>query len=584
MIHGVYANNSSFHSVEFTTGLNVVLAERTDTSTQKDTRNGLGKTTLIEIIDFCLGSKGKSLRIEPLMDWAFTLDLTLAGNRIKATRAIDKHKRIVIDGKTTGWIEEPENDKETGDRVFNIERWKTVLGWAFFGLPRSAYIYKYKPSYRSLISYFIRTGHDAYSDPFSHHRKHKTWDIQLHIAFLLGLNWDYAAKYQEFKDKDQELSKIENLVRTGAMERTLGSVGDLEAERVRLEELEERERNALASFKVHPQYKNIQEEADKITDDIHDLTNKNVIDRRLLARYRESVSVEKPPSDIDLEELYKETGLVFTDAVLRTLAEAKEFHQKIVENRKAFLETEIIKLERQIKQRDEKIAEQTETRATSLDILKTHGALQEMTKLQERYGKIKGDLEYILKRIDDIKDATARKRNIKIAITELAKIAELDHEQRRDIWKMAVRLFNENTQALYETPGRLIINITETGYMYDVEIERSGSEGIGMMKIFCFDLMLLQFNFYQEKGIDFLIHDSILYDSVDSRQRALALERAAEVSKQLGSQYICALNSDKVPRNDFTEGFDFDQHVRLTLTDKEPSGRLLGFQFEIPEK
>jgi uncharacterized protein YydD (DUF2326 family) len=85
MIHGISANQSSFHSVTFTTGLNVVLAERTDTSTQKDTRNGVGKSTLIDIIDFCLGSnqpKGKGLMIEPLENWAFTIDITLAGNRI----------------------------------------------------------------------------------------------------------------------------------------------------------------------------------------------------------------------------------------------------------------------------------------------------------------------------------------------------------------------------------------------------------------------------------------------------------------------------------------------------------------------
>ena len=66
MIHGVYANQSSFHPVKFSTGLNVVLAERTHASSQKDTRNGLGKSTLIEIIDFCLGGSGQVLRNETL--------------------------------------------------------------------------------------------------------------------------------------------------------------------------------------------------------------------------------------------------------------------------------------------------------------------------------------------------------------------------------------------------------------------------------------------------------------------------------------------------------------------------------------
>lgn len=584
MIHGVYANQSSFHPVEFTTGLNVVLAERTDTSTQKDTRNGLGKTTLIEIIDFCLGATGKSLRIEPLKEWVFTLDITLVGNRIKASRAIDSHNRIVIDGPTTGWIEQPDEDKDTGERVFNLERWKTLLGWALFGLPRTDDTHKYKPSYRSLISYFIRKGLNAYSDPFLHYRQQKTWDSQLHIGFLLGLNWEYAAQWQELKDKEQALKVIDHAIKTGAIEGVLGSVGELEAERVSLERQVDRDRDALANFKVHPQYKTVQEEADRITADIHELVNQNVTDRRRLTLYKESIAVEKPPSDSALEKLYEEAGLIFPDAVRRTLLQAKEFHQKIVENRKAFLETEIRRLERLIQKRDEEITQLTEVRAKSLGILRTHGALQEMTKLQERHLETRGRLERVCARISEIKDVTARKREVKITKAELAKVAEQDHEQRRDIWATAVSLFNDNSQALYNTPGRLIINIAETGYKFDVDFVRSGSEGIGKMKVFCFDLMLLQFIARPKNRIDFLVHDSVLYDGVDSRQRALALERVAAVSQQLGNQYICALNSDMIPRKDFTTEFDFDQYIRLTLTDKEPSGSLLGFQFERPNK
>jgi len=584
MIHGVYANQSSFHPVEFTTGLNVVLAERTDTSSQKDTRNGLGKSTLIEIIDFCLGArvaKGKGLSIEQLEHWEFTLDITLAGNRIKVTRSIKSPNRIVIDGSTSGWIEQPDIDDVTRERLFTLDRWKTFLGGALFELPRSNDAHKYKPLYRSLVSYFIRRGLDAYTDTFRHHLRQNTGDIQLNVGFLLGLNWEYAARWQELKDQEKALSAISQAIKTGAIEDTLGSVGELEAERIQLEGRVERERKALANFRVHPQYKSIQEEADWATANIHELTNQNVADRRLLARYRESVAGEKHPSDVSLEKLYEETGLVFPEAVRRTLDEAKDFHWRIVENRKEFLETEIKRLEDRIRQRKEKIRELTETRASSLEILRTHGALQEMTKLQERHMEIKSRLERVRARISEIKNATSRKRKIKVAKTELAQVAERDHDQRRDIWATAVYLFNDNSLALYKTPGQLVIDIAETGYKYDVEIKRSGSEGVGKMKIFCFDLMLLQ-RMKQENRIEFLVHDSILYDGVDSRQRALALERAHQVTKDIGAQYICTLNSDMVPRDDFSEGFDFDRYVRLALTDKDPSGSLLGFQFERP--
>lgn len=587
MIHGVSANKPSFHQVTFTEGLNVVLAERTDTSTSKDTRNGLGKSTLIDIIDFCLGSratKGEGLIIEPLKSWAFTIDITLAGNRVKATRATAKPNRIVIEGPTTGWIEQPSIDDKTGELIFNWESWKTLLGGSQFGLPRTNSPFKYKPTYRSLISYFIRRGPDAYIDPFRHFRQQKPWDIQVNIAYLLGLNWEYASQWQDLRDQNEGIKAIDTAIRTGVMEGIVGSVGELEAQRIQLEQEFEIAEKALKSFKVHPQYEDIQNEADRLTGELHEQTNRNVSDRRRLARYQASITEEKPPSTIALEKLYEESGLIFSDAVKRTLSEAKEFHEKIVLNRRDFLQTEIERIERSINEREGHIKQLTEERAALLEILSTHGALQEMTKLQERNVAIKGKLDRVQSRIREVKDLKVRKRDVKIAKTELVKVAEQDYEQRRSVWSAAVRLFNDHSQVLYELPGKLIIDIGDTGYKYQVEIERSGSEGIGKMKIFCFDLTLLQLQLQKPGRMDFLIHDTLIFDAVDTRQRARALELASQITNESGAQYICTMNSDMVPRSDFTNEFDFDRHVRLTLTDASPAGSLLGFRFSRPGK
>jgi uncharacterized protein YydD (DUF2326 family) len=585
MIHSVSANQRSFHSVEFTSGLNIILAERSESSTEKDTRNGLGKSTLIEIIDFCLGSranKGTGLLIEPLKDWVFTVELTLGSNRIKVTRAVADQNRIVIDGQTDGWVEQPDKDDESGERVFKADRWRTLLGWALFGVPRSTDQLPYKPSYRSLISYFIRHGPDAYTSPFRHFRQQKTWDIQLHTAYLLGLNWKYAARWQGLKDQEDGIKAIEKAIKTGAMEGAIGSVGELETQRIQLEQQAVAARQALDTFKVHPQYESVQQDADRLTSEVHDLANRNVTERRRLTRYQESVRDEKPPATTSLERLYEESGLVFSDAVKRSLDEAKTFHHQIVSNRRAFLEAEINRLQQAIDERESKIKDLTEQRAEVLQVLQTHGALQEMTKLQERFVGLQGSLDRIQARLKEMKNLKTTKRDVKAAKEELVRIAEQDHEQRRDVWSSAVRLFNEHSQALYKSPGKLVIDVGDTGYRYQVDIERSGSEGIEKMKIFCFDLAVLQLQMQARKGVDFLVHDTLMYDSVDARQRALAFERAHDVTTALGGQYICTINSDMVPSGDFTEGFDFKQYVRLTLSDATPSGSLLGMRFERP--
>jgi uncharacterized protein YydD (DUF2326 family) len=91
--------------------------------------------------------------------------------------------------------------------------------------------------------------------------------------------------------------------------------------------------------------------------------------------------------------------------------------------------------------------------------------------------------------------------------------------------------------------------------------------------------MLITFLRKRGLGIDFLIHDSTIYDGVDPRQRAHALERAAALGKEFNFQYICALNSDMLPLADFSQGFDYQQYVRLRLTDTDASGSLLGFRY-----
>ena len=111
------------------------------------------------------------------------------------------------------------------------------------------------------------------------------------------------------------------------------------------------------------------------------------------------------------------------------------------------------------------------------------------------------------------------------------------------------------------------------------QIERSGSTGISNMKVFCYDLMLACLWADRSASPGFLIHDSTIFDGVDERQRALALELAAKESLAHGFQYICTLNSDYVPWNEFSGGFSPEDYIRLRLTDADATGCLMGMRF-----
>lgn len=580
MIHSVRANQPDFRSVNFTAGVNLVLADRSRRAGEKDTTNALGKSTLIDIIDFCLGSnatKGKGLRVEALHDWAFTLEIDIAGRTVFVSRSVASPQTVVVDGDTDGWPIQPVI--KGGYRSFDVKRWRALLAWAMFGLGTPPSAGGYHPSARSLLSYFNRNQSAAYISPFKYFGNQKTWDVQVHNAFLLGLNWEKAATWQKFKDQKKALTTLKQAIKTGAVDGELATLGELEAERLRFSTQLEREQAALSSFKVLPQYREIEVKANSLTAEIHSLINTNIAEKRRLQRYKDAIEKEASPADSRLEALYREAGISLPGMVTKTLENAREFSKKIVANRREFIADEISALESATHEREILIENLTETRSNYLSALEGQGALEELTQLQLLHATTKAKVAELAHRITQLRKMASRSDEIKVDTVKLKRSAEVDYEERRELWSHALKLFSEFSENLYKTPGRLVIDIADTGYKFDVEIAGSPSEGIGKMKIFCYDLMLVSFARQRGLGIDFLIHDSTIFDGVDPRQRAHALELAAKMAKIHGFQYICTLNTDMVPAGDFTPGFNFEELVKLRLTDTDPRGSLLGFRF-----
>ena len=214
-----------------------------------------------------------------------------------------------------------------------------------------------------------------------------------------------------------------------------------------------------------------------------------------------------------------------------------------------------------------------------LEILRAYGALEEYTRLQGLLVGTWSELKDVENRIANLKRFEEGKSEVRVRRERLLQAARREFEERRQARQLAINLFNSNSQALYEAPGNLVVEIDDTGFKFDVEIMRAGSQGIENMQIFCYDLVLVQLWTTKRPGCGILIHDSTIFDGVDERQRAKALELAAEEAEARGFQYVCALNSDMVPTSDFSRGFDLDQFVRLRLTDESESGGLLGIRY-----
>ena len=583
MIHRVFSNKPSFHPVTFDIGVNIILAEKSKSSSDKDTRNGVGKTTLIEIIDFCLGavaSKGKGLIIEDLSGWIFSLEITLLNSRVQVSRKIDDPTIIYVRGENKDWPIFEDYTELDGTHIYSVERWNLLLGEALFSLNVEKIANNNTPKLRGLLSYFLRLGFNSYSDPFVLPRKTGKGRDKVNVAYLIGLDWEFLAKLREFAEQLADIAALDRGIRSGILQGTASSVNELSLKCHELEVATELGRQALASYKVRPEYEELQKEADSLTSEIHELSNLNAVVRRKLHRY--SMAMNEPQVE-DVEQLrktYEKMGVFFSNQVVKTLDEVKRFHDAVIRNRSEFLAEEYSRLSNELAMREKEIEERINLRASKLSFLETSGALSEIERLRAEHAKKQEQLERCRQWQKDLIQLKEKQREISLQRDELIVAANKDFKMRKDILDGLSREFAALTQRLYSNGGALEVSVGEDGYDYKIDLARRDSDGVKRMGIFCFDLSLLKHQRSLDRRIDFLIHDTPIFDAVDARQRARALELADEISREIDGQYICPMNSDKIPTSEFSTAFNFESHVKIRLSDASVADSLLGISFE----
>ena len=579
MIHSISADTPSFKTVTFKAGLNVVLATRTKKSDKKDSANGLGKSTLINILHFCLGGDAVGALTHKTLDgWKFTIKIDVDGRTYSVSRTVAKRAKIFIDGDCSDWPIKP--NILDGMQSFSIDSWKRVLGHMMYGIGMDTNA-EYAPTFRSLISYFIRRDADGGygGEPFQYHSRQNTWNIQVNNAYLLGLDWELASEMQHLKDRRNMLKILKRKSMEYAMGDALGGVAELEAVKIRLADEIADEREHIGSFRVHKEYRRLETSANEMTKNVHELSNQNVRDKRILDLYKASIKEETDADPEQVIDMYKKAGLLFPDAVVERVEDVQEFHKNIITNRRDYLSSEISRLEDAIQKRDGEIQKIGDKRADILEILKTHGALDEFLHIQEDHQGRVAELENVENRLQLLRDMNNEKNTLVLDSARLLQRLTSDLAERSAQRTDATRAFNIYSKSLYSKPGTLSIGATEFGYKFGVQIERSDSHGYRNMKIFCYDLTLARLGFIRKNSPGFLVHDSAMFADVDKRQVAHAVRLADAESRKYQYQYICMMNHDSAPLDELGSDFDLDSHVSLRLTDTTEAGSLLGMRF-----
>lgn len=587
MIRSVKSNNSNFKPVVFHSGFNVVLADRNrDNKTEeKRTRNGAGKTTLIEIIHFCLGSqvsKSSVFKNENLKGWSFILEIDIGEKIYYIERFTDCPGKIYIDGEISAFCLDCKYDKTARRYYASPSVFNKAMLKEFYGIEVTDSNQQYVPSFRELISYAIRRNVEGYKSAFEFFSRQKASSIQACNAYFLNLSMEYAAQFQSLKEKKKGIEDYKNAAKSGVVGTFNLNIGELSTEVITRQNDVDSLKAQLEAFQIHPQYEDISKNANALTEQLHTCTNTLILRQRLLERYEASYSEETQDLPIDdIEKIYSEAGVLFQSSILRPLSEVINFHKTIVSNRREYLHNEIVSLRKEIIELNEQIVNLSAQRAELMKILETHGALAEYVLIQDRYAEAKHLLEDAKKRLESAEYIEDSRSRLKIENQELLIKSRQDYNERIQTREQAISLFKTNTEFLYPEAGTLTIDLKESGYSFGVDIKSSRSQGVNYMKVFCYDIVLAELGCARDCYPDFLVHDSTIFDGVDERQVARALMLAQLKCDKLGFQYICLINSDMVPYQEFDDEFtaQFNSNIVLRISDNQENGGLLGIRF-----
>jgi uncharacterized protein YydD (DUF2326 family) len=572
LIHNLFSTLPTFKNLgELNPGLNVLLAQKTEGSTSKQTRNRAGKTSFIEAIHFLTGSEAgpdSIFRTPELAEYTFGMDFDLKDARTVVERSGSAKAKIYV---TT---------PPAAKRKLSATDWGTFLGEEMFGLSSLEAAGSKPPSFRSLFAYFVRRQMSgAFTTPEKQATMQGTGDMQMALMFLLGLDWQIARDWQAVRDREKTLDELKKAAGTGAFGSIIGKAADL---RTQLTLQEARLKKLYAeteSFQVLPEYRELEVESAKLTRQLNELANANTIDFAAIRDLEGALDSEIPPDLEDLQAVYQEAGIALPGLVKRRYEDVKSFHQSVVRNRKDYLSSELEAAKLRIELRDSKKAQLDQRRAEIMGILRSHGALDQFLKLQGELGRLESEVESLRQRFEAAEQLEGTKNELEIERNRLTIRLRRDFAEQNDRLAEAIVAFEETSQRLYESAGSMTVDETSNGPMFKFPMQGQRSKGIKNMQIFCFDMMLMRLCAKRQIGPRFLIHDSHLFDGVDGRQVISALRLGSEISQELGFQYIVTINEDDAFKETI-EGFDLNDYVLTTrLTDATEDGGLFGIRF-----
>lgn len=586
----IFSNKKEFKEIEFNEHFNIIVGKKTkevndENSKKKDSHN-LGKTSLVNLIDFLLLKRMEGENIfkkhsDLFKEHIFYLELLLdSGKYLLIKRSVKKNTKIsfaLLESK----LEKIDEEKIVWEHVdLPYEKSKKILNNIYLNFN---VLKEY--DYRTYLRMIFLKDKDSFSKKMKNPYKGSDFEWKNKLLYLFGFD------NRIFEEKKKLEEKLEVLKKESP--KNIATI--IDKKRSEILEFEDNISELEKNIDVYNDYsfdKNVTEETVKnISNEISRYNQKRYnlfIDIKKI-----STALEEEINAIDLEQLeniFKEVNLYFPKQLKKNYEELIEFNKIIFVEREGALKNKLLKLSEESEEVNRKLEFLNKQREKNINILnenefykKKAKEIVELEIQKEKLEKLKIELEELEKKLGNITEKTEIENEHNTIVGKL----EIEISKDNEIYNDIKKIFQKITKKIFpERNGRIIINLNKEKnpefdlYLEDKLKKRTSEDDGGtykgiLMACFCLSIASYYSKFNYHK---FLFQDGML-EGGDNRKKKLLIELIKKVCAEYDLQYITTAIEDEINDNEVKKLFD-EENIIAKLTDENNgAGTLFGFEF-----
>lgn len=535
--------------IPFHKGLNLIVDETPSGETL--TGNNVGKTTVLRLVDFCLGRDGSVVFKDPeskrevyqlvkdyLIDNKIIITLTLVDDLDNPQRQIEVSRNFLPRKESICKI--------NGEDISKID-FENRLGEVIFPSIKVE-----KPTFRQIIAHNVR-----YEDI----RLNNTLDIlnsftkleeyETLYLFLFGCDYDEGSRREELlANIKSEFNYMKRLEKHGTKNSYKVALQDIDREITKLEQKK-------SSLNINPQLDQDLDELTSIKEELNSVSSAITSLRIRRDVIQESINdFNLQRFDVDMVQLqlvYKQAAALIP-TIQHTFEEMVSYHNKMLANRARYIEEEIPALDEKMAQLQTSFASLREKERYLTEKVTASDTFEELEKvinaLNEQYTR-KGEYGAILSQIESVEEAMKKfnedLKNIDDGLFSTDFKSKVDEQLSKfnDIFsEISDELYDER----YSVKEDVIRNAKgQSVYKFSI-IGTNLSSGKKQGEISCFDIAYTLFADQESiPCLHFILNDKkeLMHDN--------QLVKLAEIANRENIQFVASILEDKLPaelRND----------------------------------